>query len=72
MEPPSPYGESRLPRDSVSHLCDFGMNDTRVWATFYATPDGNNAIQLAYERGSDKYTISRKISGTWGGSKTIA
>jgi len=48
------------------------MNDTRIWATFYATSDRNNAIQLAYERGSGKYTVSRKISGTWGGSKTIA
>lgn len=72
MEPPSPYGESRLPRDSVSRLFDFDMNDTRIWATFYATGDRNNAIQLSYERGTDKYTISRKISGTWGNSKTIA
>jgi hypothetical protein len=48
------------------------MNDTRIWATFYATSDRNNAIQLGYERASDKYTISRKISGTWGSSKTIA
>lgn len=48
------------------------MDDTRLWAAFYATSDRDNAIQLVYERGSDRYIISRKISGTWGSSRTIA
>ena len=40
--------------------------------TFYTSDDRQNAIQLVYERGSDSYTITRKISGTWGNPKTIA
>lgn len=58
-------------RSSVSRLFDFGMNDTRLWATFYVTADRNNAIQLVYDRGTDKYIITSKLSGAWGSSRTI-